>query len=169
MCILFVEDEFLIVMMAEEALQDAGHEVMTAPHASAAVRLIADHPGHFTVLVTDIHMPGELTGRDLVEHTRERHQTLPIVVATARSDVVPPAWRKRHRATLLPKPYTPKLLVDMVHNLVKVVPVMHAPFQGEAVIIEEGEAAREAGISRWQNPYVHGTQQHAAWIEGWTS
>ena len=117
MCILFVEDEFLITMMAEDALHDAGHEVMTAPHAPAAVRLIADHPDIFICLVTDIHMPGELTGLDLTEHVRERYPMLPIVVATARPNAAPLLWRDRHRVALLEKPYSPQLLVSMVERL----------------------------------------------------
>ena len=117
MCILFVEDEYLIAMMAEDALHDAGHKVMTAPHAPAAVRLIADHPGRFVCLVTDIHMPGELTGLDLAEHVRERYPALPIVVVTARPSAAPQEWRDRHRVALIEKPYTSRGLVRVVERL----------------------------------------------------
>ena len=121
MCILFVEDEFLISMMGEEALQKAGHQVMTAVHAPAAVSLIADHPSLFTWLVTDIHMPGELTGLDLVEHARERYPTLPIVVASATTGAASQEWRTRHRVALLEKPYSPQLLVRTVEHLLSLV------------------------------------------------
>ena len=117
MCILFVEDEYFIAMMAKDALQDAGHQVMTAPHAPAAVRLILDYPDRFTCLVTDVHMPGELTGLDLTEHAREQYPTLPIVVATARPKAAPQEWRDQHRVTLLEKPYSPELLVRMVERV----------------------------------------------------
>ena len=119
MCILFVEDETVITMMAECALRDAGHEVMAAEHASAAVGLIADHPGHFSCLVTDIHMPGKLTGIDLVEHTREQYPELSIMVATGRPDAVPQEWRDRHRVLLLEKPYSARHLVHTVERLLE--------------------------------------------------
>ena len=111
MCILFVEDEFLICMDAEDALREAGHEVMTAPHAPAAISLVSEHPGRFTCLVTDVHMPGELTGLDLTEHVRERYPEMPIVVATSKPAIARLEWRERHRVAMLEKPYTPKLLV----------------------------------------------------------
>ena len=119
MCILFVDDEFIIAMMAEDALRGAGHEVMVAEHAPAAVRLITDYPDHFTCLVTDIHMPGDLTGLDLVEHARQTYPLLPVLVATGRPDVVAPVWRERHKAELLIKPYTPELLVGIVEGLLR--------------------------------------------------
>jgi CheY-like chemotaxis protein len=121
MCILFVEDEFIITMMAEEALLGAGHKVMTAGHAAAAIDLIAGHPDHFTCLVTDLHMPGELNGADLVAHVRELYPVLPIVLATAMPHAATPVWRKRHRVELLDKPYSPKCLVQSVERLLHAV------------------------------------------------
>ena len=43
MCILCVEDEIFITMVAEDALHDAGHEVVTALDSPAAVKLVRDH------------------------------------------------------------------------------------------------------------------------------
>ena len=117
MCILFVEDEFLISMDAEDALREAGHEVLTAPHATAAIGLMAEHPGRFTCLVTDVNMPGDLTGLELTAHVRERYPEMPIVVATSNPAIAPPEWRERQRAAVLGKPYTPKLLVGTVERL----------------------------------------------------
>ena len=119
MCILFVDDESIIVMVADDALRDAGHEVMTARDALAAVKLVRDYPGRFSCLVTDIHMPGEINELDLVEHTRQVYPRLPIVVTTGRPDVVTLEWRKRHQAALLTKPYTPKMLVETVGKLLQ--------------------------------------------------
>ena len=168
MCILFVEDEFIITMMSEEALLKAGHEVMTAAHAPAAVSLIANHPDLFTCLVTDIHMPGELTGLDLVEHARERNPELPIVVATGRPDVAPPEWRDRHRVKLLTKPYSPERLVQMVGTMIEMKEgILRPEFLNARLIRLEGEATRETGVPRWQNPYVFGSRQHTAWAQGW--
>ena len=168
MCILFVEDEFMITMMAEEALLEAGHEVMTAAHAPAAVGLISDHPGHFTCLVTDIHMPGEITGLDLVEHARKRYPLLPIVVATARPGAASPEWRNRRRVRLLTKPYGPELLVRTVDRLLEDVHVIIRPeFWNDRLIRLEGEIARETGVPRWQNPHVFGARHYRAWAQGW--
>ena len=168
MCILLVEDEYVISMMAESALHDAGLEVMTAPHAAAAVSLIANHTDIFTCLVTDIHMPGKLTGLDLVEHARKRYPNLPIVVATGRPDAAPPKWRDAHRAKLLTKPYGPERLVQAVDSLLEEKEGITRPeFWNAKLVRLEGEIACETGVSRWQNPYVFGTRQHIGWAQGW--
>ena len=119
MCILFVEDDPLITLVSKDALQDAGHEVMTADNARAAVKLIEDHPGRFTCMVTDIHMPGEGSGFDVVEHMREHYSAMPIVVATGRPDSVRSEWRIRQGVTLLAKPYGANLIVGTVEHLLR--------------------------------------------------
>ena len=119
MCILFVEDDWLITLVSEDALQKAGHEVVTAGNARAAVKLIEHHPGRFTCLMTDIDMPGGGSGLDVVEHMREHYSAMPIVVATGGPDSVRSEWRKRHGVTLLAKPYGPNLMVDMIEHLLR--------------------------------------------------
>ena len=51
MCILFVDDEVLITMVAEDTLRDAGHKVMTACHVQGALGLMADHANCLTRLI----------------------------------------------------------------------------------------------------------------------
>ena len=48
MCILFVDDEAIIAMVAADVLEEAGHAVMTAGRISVAMQLLERHPGHFT-------------------------------------------------------------------------------------------------------------------------
>ena len=126
MCILFVEDEFLITMMVEDALLDAGHQVMTAGHATAAVGLISDFPGHFSCLGTDIHMPGEMNGLDVVEHALRQYPTMPTVVATGNPDAAPQKWCDKHWVQLISKPYSPALLVQEVERLLQAQAVLSA-------------------------------------------
>ena len=134
MCILFVDDEPLIALVAEDAFKDADHEVMTAGSATAAIGLIARHPNHFTCLVTDLHMPGDLSGIDLVEHMREPYPAIPVVMTTGRPDVATPAWRTLHRVELLAKPYSPQRLVRTVERLLHhhAPPSPHKPFWNAA-------------------------------------
>ncbi len=62
-------------------------------------------------MVTDIHMPGELNGIDLVMHVREDYPDLPVVISTARPDILTPDWIRAHQVTVLSKPYEPETLV----------------------------------------------------------
>ncbi len=116
MCILFVEDEAIVLMIAEEALQDAGHEVMVARRGDDAVRLIERHPGHFTCLVSDLRMPGELSGADVVEHMRARYPVIPIFLATGTPGDVPASWIQQHAVAVIDKPYSLGALVDAVEG-----------------------------------------------------
>ena len=117
MCVLFVDDEVLISMMVEDALLDAGHDVMTAPHAPAAVELLHQNPGKFTALVSDYHMPGEINGADLVEHALKLYPSIPTVMAMGRPDVIKTEWLASHGVELLTKPYTPEALIILIERL----------------------------------------------------
>ena len=119
MCVLFVDDEFLISMVVEDALIDAGYHVMTAPNAPAAVELLQRHPGHFTALVSDYHMPGILNGGDLIEHARAAYPDIPAVIATGRPDVIQADWLAKHDVQLLEKPYSPDGLLALLHRLLQ--------------------------------------------------
>ena len=105
-------------MVLEDILLDAGYEVMTCSHAGGAVRLLRDYPGHFSALVTDVHMPGKLTRMDLVSRVREAYSDLPIIVSLGRPDVLTPRWIDAHKVTVVDKPCSPQTLVEMVRRMV---------------------------------------------------
>ncbi len=117
MCILVVEDEPLILMVAAECLEDAGYEVMTAEHALEAIALIQQSSVKFTVLVTDYHMPHDVTGGQLVQHMRQSYPDIPMLITTARTDAVTKEFRERHRVQMLAKPYSPSSLVTTLGRL----------------------------------------------------
>lgn len=117
MCVLVVEDEPLILMSAAECLEDAGHEVMAAGHGLEAITLIERWPARFSVLVTDYHMPHGVTGGQLVQRMRQSYPDIPMLITTARVDVVTSEFRERHGVEMLAKPYGLNSLVAMVGRL----------------------------------------------------
>jgi len=104
-CILVVEDEPLIRMLAAECLEDAGYEVVTAEHGLEAINLIKQWPIRFGILVTDYHMPHGVTGGQLVQHMRQSYPDIPMLITTALADEVTEEFRKRHGVQMLTKPY----------------------------------------------------------------
>src|SRR4029453_2551624 len=70
--VLVVEDEPLIQILATEALEDAGFEVLTAWNADEALRVLNQHGDEVRVLFTDVNMPGEMDGVELAEAVHER-------------------------------------------------------------------------------------------------
>ncbi len=100
MCVLIVEDEPIILMTTAAWLE--------------AVDLLEMHPGYFSALVTDFHMPLGMTGAHLVMHMRKRYPTIPMIIATAITYVVTEGWRLQYGVDMLAKPYDPEALVSML-------------------------------------------------------
>lgn len=61
MCILLVEDEWLIRVVLAENLTEGGFAVREAEDGDQASALITQDPAAYTLLVTDVHMPGAWT------------------------------------------------------------------------------------------------------------
>ncbi len=114
MCILLVEDDVLIRLLLSEELLDAGFAVQEAVNGEQAVHLIQHPPAPFSLLITDIHMPGPLSGKEVATLMRQRHPELPIIFTTGRPDVV---GTLGPRDTLLSKPFTPSALLGVVRRL----------------------------------------------------
>jgi PAS domain S-box-containing protein len=78
--VLLVEDDVEVQAIAVALLEDMGLTVTTAPDARTALkRLMA---GGFDILLTDIVMPGEMSGLDLARKASDLYPDLRIVLAT---------------------------------------------------------------------------------------
>ncbi len=112
-CVLFVEDEPLILMATAFCLEGAGFKVMTADDGLHAIDLLEQHPGHFTALVTDFHMP-LLTGAHVVMSMRQTYPSIPMIITTALTHVVTEGWCLQYGVDMLAKPYDPETLILML-------------------------------------------------------
>lgn len=117
MYILLVEDEWLIRAMLAEELMEAGFAVREAEDGDQASALIAQDPAAFSLLVTDIHMPGGLDGIGVARLLRERRPDLPIIYTTGRPDVLNALQPLGAREVLLQKPFAPSNLLAAVRRL----------------------------------------------------
>jgi DNA-binding NtrC family response regulator len=98
--VLVVEDDLLIRLVLVDALQDEGYAVVQAANVLEAVAAIGRHQT-FDAMVTDVDMPGHLTGLDLAEMVSSVSPLTQIVVVSGRnvSEGVRPEW------SFMPKPY----------------------------------------------------------------
>ena len=117
MCILLVEDEFLIRLLMAEVLQHAGFGVVAAASGDEAIELIRQRHHPFRALVTDYHMPGSADGSRVATFIRQHWPTIPVVIATGRPEVFLPQWNQGFGYSLLRKPYTPSDLVRLIQTL----------------------------------------------------
>jgi CheY-like chemotaxis protein len=111
--VLLAEDEALIALMFQDALEVEGHRVTVARDGIEALEADARDPAE--ALVTDLTMP-RMGGRELLEKLRERHPDLPAVVVTGYAGQV-------HLGTastvLLSKPVSPRTLSARLGELLE--------------------------------------------------
>ncbi len=71
----------------------------------------------FTLLVTDMHMPGAADGIDVVRRLRQDFATVPVIFTTGRPDALARLKRLKAGEFVLPKPYTIGRLVALARQL----------------------------------------------------
>ena len=85
--ILVVEDEPLILLDVETALQESGFEVVTAHNAAEAIAAFDAEPERFKGLITDIRLGAGKSGWDVARHLRQANSTLPVIYVSGDSAV----------------------------------------------------------------------------------
>ena len=113
--VLVVENEALVRELMVTALTEAGFDVDEAPSADQAEPLLC--PGVYSMLVTDVHMPGKMDGLDLARQMRLREPQLPILLVTGRPDILDDLAHKEMKASLLAKPFSLGMLTATVTRL----------------------------------------------------
>jgi signal transduction histidine kinase len=98
--VLLVEDDEDVRETVSAALQSAGFDITTAATADEAVHRM-DGGERYDAVLTDVVMPGRLSGVELAQYLRERHPRTGVVVVTGYSDRVV----RLPGVHALPKPY----------------------------------------------------------------
>ena len=109
--VLVVEDEELVRINNCDLLEKAGLQVYEASNADEAMALLEAHP-EVRVLVTDVKMPGWMSGIDLARQAAKKWPDICIMVTSAyytSDDAELP-----ENMTLFPKPFSPEALVKEV-------------------------------------------------------
>ena len=79
--VLIVEDEVLIRMSSAATLEDAGFRTLEAGSSAEALEMLLANTD-ITVLMTDVRLPGEMDGLDLVELVRRNHPAIRSMVVS---------------------------------------------------------------------------------------
>ena len=110
--VLVVDDENLLLTMAETILTDYGYKVLTANSGQKALTLLSREDVHADLVVTDLVMPG-MGGRELVERIRQLAPKLRILCT---SGYIMPA-DKQPGTAYLQKPFTSAELLAKVKQI----------------------------------------------------
>ena len=110
--ILVVDDETLVLTMAETILTEYGYRVLTASSGQKAMAILSREDTKVDLIITDLVMP-VMSGRELVERVR---QILPAMKILSTSGYVMPSDRQTGTA-YLQKPFTSRELLAKVKQV----------------------------------------------------
>lgn len=113
--IVVAEDEFLLADLLASFLEDDGHEVRSAPHGVAALKLVRAHKPD--LVITDFMMP-LMTGLELAREIRadDTLSKIPILLVSGAQGDIGRAHPEMFNA-VLDKPYTQSALLASVGQL----------------------------------------------------
>ena len=112
--ILVVEDELVLRDMAHLILQDCGYRVLEAGSGAEALQVWEQHPNSIDLVLTDVVMPGGMSGRDLAVKLMGSHPRLKIIftsgynVEETQYGFLPPRRRDLPAEALYPASIWPK-------------------------------------------------------------
>ncbi len=110
--VLVVDDLQDVADVLAGMLESAGADAFAESELDGVQEILSDTPEFWSVLVTDLHMPG-MMGDELARFAARLHPPVPTVLVTARSDLVNPATQQDF-AAILSKPVNRAKLASAV-------------------------------------------------------
>lgn len=115
--ILVVEDETALRDLVQEILEKKGYRVLPASNGSQALKVWQSHRDEIHLLLTDMMMPGDLSGRELAERVVAEKPDVKVIYTSGYSlDVVGPDFAIKDGFTFLQKPYHSETLAQTVRD-----------------------------------------------------
>jgi DNA-binding NtrC family response regulator len=111
--VLIVEDEILIRMLLADTLLDEGYDVIEAGNVLEAVAILGQRK--VDAVVTDVDMPGGLSGFDLARMISDTRMNVPVIVASGRHRPKPDELPGE--AVFVAKPYGLEAIATMVADM----------------------------------------------------
>jgi CheY-like chemotaxis protein len=115
--VLIVDDEPTVRLLVTEVLDDCGYHSIEAADGPTALRILRSNVG-IDLLITDLGLPGGLTGRQVADLAREARKDLKVLFITGFADNA--ASGNGHvdpSMPMLTKPFTVEALVEKVTRL----------------------------------------------------
>jgi CheY-like chemotaxis protein len=114
--VLLVEDEPLVLLVAQDALEAGGYTVLPVQLSSEALHVLDSRISELAGLVTDIRLAGGPDGWEIARRARELRSDLPIVYTTADSAG---DWSAKGvpNSVVIQKPYAGAQLLTAISTL----------------------------------------------------
>ena len=117
--ILLVEDESAVRVITRRVLVSQGYRIREAANAREALAVWRSHAAHIDLLLTDMMMPGQMTGRDLAEELRKLKPDLKVIFMSGYSTEVVgnlTDYIQRTGSLFLQKPVAVRTLLETVRK-----------------------------------------------------
>jgi len=114
---LVVDDLADVAQVLAEMLESAGALAFSETDTEFVQEVLSDAPEDWSVLVTDLHMPG-IDGHALARFAGNLTPPVPVILVTARPDTLGD-FSLQDFATVLAKPVSANQLVEAVHAVIK--------------------------------------------------
>lgn len=115
--ILIVEDEPALMLMVIEFLTDSGYRIIEAETGAEALTVFNERSHEIDLVLTDMVMPGGISGRELAKKIRSSGSRIPIIFSSGYSiDMVRKEINLDEGYGFLAKPYRPADLLRTVRK-----------------------------------------------------
>jgi signal transduction histidine kinase/DNA-binding response OmpR family regulator len=115
--VLVVEDEPELRQMVCEILRQAGYTTLSAGSGPEAIPVWQSHAGRIDLLLTDMVMPGNMSGKELAEKLKTANPRLKAIYTSGYSvEVMAEDWGMKRGLNFLQKPYHPRALLKVVRD-----------------------------------------------------
>jgi CheY-like chemotaxis protein len=114
--ILVVEDELSLLKVLSRVLQRYHYRVLIAASGAEALEVWDEHNGQIDLLLTDIVMPGQMTGQELVKELKKRKPALKVIMTSGYGAEAIGCDINQDDTSFLPKPYQPHMVAELVRK-----------------------------------------------------
>lgn len=115
--LLLVEDDALVLIAAEDALEEGGYAVLAAANGTQALAALEEPSAPLAGVVTDVHLGSGPNGWEVARRAREVQADLPIVYVTAEAASEWPTQGVPN-SVLVQKPFAPAQLLTAIATLI---------------------------------------------------
>jgi len=116
-CVLVVEDEPELRAMVCEILRQYGYTTLSAASGPEAIPIWRQHASKVDLLLTDMVMPGNMTGKELAEKLTADNPRLKVIYTSGYSvEIMANDLGMRRGLNFLQKPYHPRALLKVVRD-----------------------------------------------------
>lgn len=120
--ILLAEDDAAVRLVTRKVLEKFGYRVFEADSGPDALNLWKEHMNEIDLLITDLVMPGGLTGRELAEALREERKTLKVMFMSGYSPDLAGKnidFVTKDHICFVQKPCSPTVLIQAIRACLK--------------------------------------------------